>query len=70
VRQRLSEAGHYHQQDTETKEDYMFINSQEKKALLAIAERIGRMGASAKPDEIRKTSQELRMLFVKAIGRE
>jgi hypothetical protein len=70
VRQRLSEAGHYHQEDSETKEDYMFINSQEKKALLAIAERIGRMGEDAADEEIRKTSQELRTLFTKAIGRE
>lgn len=70
IRQRLKEAGHYHQEDAETKEDFMYINSKEKKALLAIAEQIGRLGGDAKADAIRKAGEELRTAFQKSIGRE
>ncbi len=70
VRQRLSDAGHYHQKDAETKEDYMFINSAEKKSLLALAKKISQVGANAESGEITKASEELKSLFSKSIGRE
>jgi hypothetical protein len=70
VRQRLSDAGHYHQKDAETKEDYMFINSKEKQSLLALAKRVGQLGNSADAAEIKKAGDELRAQFGKAIGRE
>jgi hypothetical protein len=70
VRQRLQEAGHYHQKDTETAEDYLFINSAEKKSLLAIARKVGQLRTDAQPAEIRKASDELKAVFGKAIGRD
>jgi hypothetical protein len=70
VRQRLSDAGHYHQKDAETKEDYMFINSAEKKSLFALAKTIGQLGADAAPGDITKASEQLKSLFGKSIGRE
>jgi hypothetical protein len=70
VRQRLAEAGHYHQKDTETAEDFLFINSAEKKGLLAIARKVGQLRADAQPAEIRKASEELKAVFGKAIGRD
>jgi hypothetical protein len=70
VRQRLSEAGHYHQKDTETAEDFMFINSKEKKSLFALAKKVGQLGANASPTEIKKAGDELKALFTKAIGRD
>lgn len=70
VRQRLSDAGHYHQKDAETKEDYMFINSKEKQGLLALAKRVGQLGNSADAAEIKKVGDELRTQFRKSITRE
>jgi hypothetical protein len=70
VRQRLSAAGHYHQKDTKTSEDYMFINSGEKASLLAVAKKVGGLGAAADPAAVKKASEELRDLFAKSIGRE
>jgi hypothetical protein len=70
VRQRLKEAGHYHQSDAETQEDYVFINSAEKKSLLSLAEKIGRLGSDANTPDIRKAAEELRAVFNKAVGRE
>jgi hypothetical protein len=70
IRQRLSNAGHYHQKDAETKEDYMFINSAEKKNLLALAKRVGQIGADAAPADVTKVSDELKTLFGKSIGKE
>jgi hypothetical protein len=69
VRQRLSNAGHYHQKDAETKEDFMFINSAEKKNLLDLAKRIGQLGKGESGD-IKKASEDLKSLFAKSIGRE
>ena len=70
IRQRLSEAGHYHQKDTESQEDYMFINSKEKKALFALATKVGKLGATAESADVKKASDELKSLFSKSIGRE
>jgi hypothetical protein len=70
VRQRLSNAGHYHQKDAETKEDYMYINSAEKKNLLALAKKVSQVGANAESSEISKAGDELKSMFTKSIGRE
>lgn len=70
VRQRLKEAGHYHQEDAETQEDYMFIDSKEKKELIALAQKVGRMGEDAAPADLKAVANELRNVFTKAIGRE
>jgi len=52
VRQRLSKAGHTHHTDAETKEDYLWIDSKEKKQLLDLARRVSQLNnppTSAKP---------------------
>jgi len=70
VRQRLAKAGHTHNSDATTKEDYLFINSKEKKEFLALARRVSQLGGDAKPEEIRAIHDELRTLFEKAIAAE
>jgi hypothetical protein len=70
VRQRLSKAGHTHNTDADTKEDYMFINSKEKKALLEFAKRVGQMGEGAKVDDIKAVASELSTVFDRAIAPE
>lgn len=70
VRQRLAKAGHTHNTDAVTKEDYMFVNSKEKKDLVALAQRIGKLGAGAKPADVRAVQDELGTLFDKVIGPE
>jgi hypothetical protein len=70
VRQRLAKAGHTHNTDVVTKEDYMFINSKEKKELLALAQRVGKLDANARPADIRAVQDELSTLFDKAIAPE
>lgn len=67
VRQRLLKAGHHHHTDAETKEDYIFIDSKEKKSLLDLANRVGRMGASASADAIKAAAGELNTLCSKAL---
>ena len=64
VRQRLAKAGHTHNTDAATKEDYLFIDSKEKKDLLALAKRVGQMGAG----DVRAVQDELSALFDKAIA--
>ena len=70
IRQRLSKAGHTHNTDTQTKEDYMFIDSKEKKALLALAGRVARLGPKATAADIHAAEEGLAKLFEKAIGEE
>ncbi len=70
VRQRLAKAGHTHNTDVVTKEDFLFINSKEKKDLLALAQKVGKMEANAKPAEIRAVEDELSTIFDKAIAPE
>jgi hypothetical protein len=70
VRQRLAQAGHTHNTDAVTKEDYMFIDSKEKKELLALAQRVGQLGAQGKAAEISSASDDLRALFDRAIAAE
>lgn len=59
VRQRLLEAGHHHHTDAETQEDYIFIDGKEKQALLALAERAGKLAADPSPAAIRSLGGEL-----------
>jgi hypothetical protein len=70
IRQRLAKAGHTHNTDVVTKEDYILINSKEKKALIALAKQVGQMDAKSKADEIRDAAQELSSLLDKAVAPE
>ena len=70
IRQRLAKAGHTHISDVDTKEDYLFINSKEKKSLLAAAKSIAQLGDKAKPDEIAAESKSLAEQFKKAVSPE
>jgi hypothetical protein len=70
VRQRLSKAGHTHNTDADTKEDYMFINGKEKKVLVALAKRVGQMGDGSSADDIKAVEVEFATVFDKAIAPE
>jgi hypothetical protein len=70
IRQRLAKAGHTHNTDAATKEDYLFINSKEKKALLDLARKVGQLGAGAPEAEIRAVHDELLSVFDKAVAPE
>ncbi len=70
IRQRLSKAGHTHISDADTKEDYMFINSKEKKALLDMAKKIAQMGDKATAAQVTAASKDLKAAFDKAIAPE
>jgi hypothetical protein len=61
VRQRLLKAGHHHNTDEATQEDFMYIDSGEKAALLAFAGSVARM-PSATPEMIRATLPQLTSL--------
>jgi hypothetical protein len=67
VRQRLSKAGHTHNTDTETKEDYLWIDSKEKKQLLDLAGRVSKLGENGSADDIKKAQQELGSIMSKAL---
>jgi hypothetical protein len=70
VRQRLKKAGHTHNTDEVTKEDFMFVNSKEKKALLDLGRKVARLGAHASSDDIRGVHDEFTDLFSKTIADE
>jgi hypothetical protein len=70
VRQRLKKAGHTHNTDQETKEDYMFITSKERKQLLEFSQKVARLDPNASADDIRAVHNELTELFTKAIAQE
>ncbi|MDR3632442.1 MAG: hypothetical protein P4L84_01320 [Isosphaeraceae bacterium] len=70
VRQRLAKAGHTHNTDVVTKEDFMFVNSKEKKDLLALAKRVGQMGDGAKTADVKAAQEELATVFDKAVAPE
>lgn len=67
IRQRLLQAGHHHHTDAETEEDYIWIDSKEKKALLDLAGRIGRCKDAG---ELAGLSKELSSLFQSAMKPE
>lgn len=64
VRQRLLKAGHHHHTDAETKEDYIFIDGTEKKALLSLASRVPKLNDAA---GIKAAAAELAQLYEKAV---
>lgn len=66
IRQRLAQAGHTHNTDVETKEDYMFVTSKERKQLVDLAQRV----ANAKPGDVKGLSASLTDLFAKVIAPE
>lgn len=70
IRQKLAKAGHTHVSDVDTKEDYLFINSKEKKALLAAAKMIAQLGEKATSEQIAAASKSLAGIFEKAIAPE
>jgi hypothetical protein len=70
VRQRLKKAGHTHNTDEVTKEDFMFIDSKEKKIFLDLGQKVARLGASASADDIRAVHDQLTQLVEKAIAKE
>ncbi len=67
IRQRLAKAGSTHLTDSETKEDYLWINSKEKKAVLAAAKSIAQLGEKATPDQIAAAAKSLDALYQKAV---
>lgn len=70
VRQRLAKAGHTHHSDADTKEDYVFINSKEKKGLLDSAKSIAKLGAKATANDVSAAAKSLESAFNKAITPE
>jgi len=70
VRQRLKKAGHTQNTDEATKEDFMFIDSKEKKQLLDLVQKVARLGASASADDIRAVHNELAQIMEKALAGE
>jgi len=70
VRQRLKKAGHTHNSDADTKEDYLYINSKEKKALLASAKAIAQLGEKGTPEQIHSAAKTLAADFKKAVTPE
>jgi hypothetical protein len=70
IRQRLAKAGHTHNTDVETKEDYVFITNKEKKALVDLAGRLARAGAGATPANLQALGALLDDLFQRAIAPE
>lgn len=70
IRQRLAKAGSTHLTDDVTKEDYLWIDSKEKSAILALAKAIAQGGDKATKEQIEKWSQELDSTFKKSIAPE
>lgn len=70
IRQRLAKAGHTHISDADTKEDYLWVNSKEKKALLAAAKSIAQLGDKATAEQVAAASKSLSELFQKAVAPE
>ncbi len=68
IRQRLKQAGHSHHSDADSKEDYMFVDSQAKKQFLALAKKIAQLGDAATPEQIAGVRKELDDLFAKTMA--
>ncbi|WP_337174476.1 hypothetical protein [Paludisphaera sp.] len=67
IRQRLAKAGHTHNTDVETKEDYIWVTNREKKALLDVAARIARADEQA---DLAALGAELTKAFDAAVAPE
>ncbi len=70
VRQRLLKAGHHHHTDAETQDDYIFIDSAEKMALLDLATKVSKLGPNAMADDIRGAMGELEKAYAMAMKAE
>src|SRR4029077_7786802 len=70
VRQRLKKAGPTQNTAAVTKEDFIFIDSKEKKQLLALGRKVARLGAGASAEDIRGVHDELTELFTKSIAEQ
>lgn len=70
IRQRLAKAGHTHLSDVDTKDDYLFVNSKEKKALLDTAKSLVQLGAKATKDQVAAAAKKLDEQFQAAIAPE
>jgi hypothetical protein len=70
VRQRLLKAGHHHHTDAETQADYIFVDSGEKKELLAMAREVSGIGGDGTEQQIRAAQRELTSLFDRVIAPE
>lgn len=70
IRQRLAKAGHTHVTDVDTKEDYLFVNSKEKKSLLAAAKSIAQLGDKASSDQVAVAAKNLTDVFQRTIAPE
>ena len=68
IRQKLLKAGHHHNTDADTKEDYIFVDSREKVAFLALSRRIGEMAGKASEAECDALAEELDTLFATAMA--
>lgn len=67
VRQRLAKAGHTHHTDAETKEDYIWVDGKEKKALLELAAKIAKADKDA---DLSALAAELAKTFEAAVKPE
>jgi predicted choloylglycine hydrolase len=70
IRQRLAKAGSTHKTDKDTKEDYLWIDSKEKKDALAAAKSIAQLGDKATADQIAAAAKSLDTLYQKAVAGE
>ncbi len=74
VRQALTEAGHHHHHhhhsDAESEADYVFVDPDEKKALLDHAGAVARLGASATAEQIAEARSTLDALVEAALAPE
>ncbi|MHC5109283.1 MAG: hypothetical protein ACYTHJ_05335 [Planctomycetota bacterium] len=70
IKQRLLKAGHHHRTDKETSEDYIFINSKEKKGFLELAQHVAKMGPETPGTELKSMAGKLSMLFDQAVSPE
>ncbi|MHC4220240.1 MAG: hypothetical protein ACYSU7_17480 [Planctomycetota bacterium] len=70
IRQRLLKAGHHHHSDAETEADYIFVDSGEKKQLLALAREISKMSRNASEEQINRALRDLTELFNEVMAPE
>lgn len=70
IRQRLAKAGSTHKTDKDTKEDYLWIDSKEKKDVLAAAKSIAQLGDKATATQVAAAAKSLETLYQKAITAE
>ena len=70
IRQRLAKAGSTHLTDADTNEDYLWIDSKEKKSLLSAAKAIAQLGPKATAEQLKEAAKKLKGLYTTAIAPE